>query len=52
VSATRLADAGQPRNDDQPRHESWSATLQKAVITLAEQGPSLLLAIAVLLGHH
>jgi hypothetical protein len=52
MSCTRLAGAGQPGNDQEPGKDSWSSTLQRVVIILAEQGPGVLLAIAYLVGHH
>jgi hypothetical protein len=49
VSQDTLAEGDEAPDEGQG---TWPITLQRAVIILAEQGPGLLLAIAVLVGHH
>jgi hypothetical protein len=63
VSSTRLAGTDQyssyDTSRDQPdqalddeQQSTWSATLQRIVVALAEQAPGIMLAIAFLVGHH
>ena len=52
VSIDRLADTCDAENDEEPAKNNWPATFQLVLITLAEQAPSILLAIAYLAGHH